>query len=114
MTSALPLLYQSGYLTIKGYDFYSQTYILDYPNAEVKTGFLDCFLQTVLNIKGYDSQGFAGMLYASLIYHDIEKFMATMKAFLLPYLTMTMAMQFWKNLRLTKPIMKCFLTLSFP
>lgn len=87
MTSALPLLYQSGYLTIKGYDFYSQTYILDYPNAEVKTGFLDCFLQTVLNIKGYDSQGFAGMLYASLIYHDIEKFMATMKAFFasIPY-----------------------------
>ena len=88
MTSALPLLYQSGYLTIKGFDFYSNTYILDYPNAEVKTGFLDCFMQTILNIKGVDTQGFAGMLYASLIYHDIDKFMNTMKAFFasIPYL----------------------------
>ena len=31
MTSALPLLYQAGYLTIKGYDFYSRNYTLEFP-----------------------------------------------------------------------------------
>ena len=40
MTSALPLLYQSGYLTIKDYDPVFQTYRLGYPNREVKIGML--------------------------------------------------------------------------
>ena len=44
MTSALPLLYQSGYLTIKGYDRIRDLYTLDFPNAEVKVGFMDNFL----------------------------------------------------------------------
>ena len=37
---AVTLLYQSGYLTIKGYDDRFRLYSLDYPNEEVKTGFL--------------------------------------------------------------------------
>lgn len=38
LTSALPLLYQSGYLTIKGYDADTNTYLLQIPNGEVRTG----------------------------------------------------------------------------
>lgn len=38
MTSALPLLYQSGYLTIKKYNSILQSYQLDYPNKEVRVG----------------------------------------------------------------------------
>ena len=34
------LLYQTGYLTIKEYDKRFKTYILDYPNDEVREGFL--------------------------------------------------------------------------
>ncbi len=37
----LPLLYQAGYLTIKGYDFNRDLYTLDFPNAEVKVGFME-------------------------------------------------------------------------
>ena len=36
MTSALPLLYQSGYLTIKKYNPIMRRYTLEYPNREVK------------------------------------------------------------------------------
>ena len=36
MTSALPLLYQSGYLTIKQYKPFTKSYRLGYPNQEVK------------------------------------------------------------------------------
>ena len=36
MISALPLLYQSGYLTIKKYNPILQKYQLDYPNKEVR------------------------------------------------------------------------------
>lgn len=36
----LPMIYQSGYLTIKDYDREMQTYLLDFPNDEVKKGFV--------------------------------------------------------------------------
>ena len=38
---ALPLLYQSGYVTIKDYDRESQMYTLGIPNREVSTGFTE-------------------------------------------------------------------------
>ena len=36
----VPILYQSGYLTIKGYDCETKLITLGYPNREVETGFL--------------------------------------------------------------------------
>ena len=36
----VPLFYQTGYLTIKGYDREFRSYALTYPNEEVKYGFL--------------------------------------------------------------------------
>ena len=35
----VPVLYQSGYLTIKGYDRATKQYLLSFPNEEVKKGF---------------------------------------------------------------------------
>ncbi|MDR3123656.1 MAG: ATP-binding protein [Treponema sp.] len=40
----LPILYQSGYLTIQGYNKQFRTYELGFPNGEVKTGFLENLL----------------------------------------------------------------------
>ena len=40
MTSALPMLYQGGYLTIKKYNPILHRYTLDYPNEEVRIGML--------------------------------------------------------------------------
>lgn len=37
---SLPLLFQTGYLTIKDYFPMDQSYLLDFPNKEVKTAFL--------------------------------------------------------------------------
>ena len=36
----LPMIYQSGYLTIKEFDIEFGSFLLDYPNKEVKEGFL--------------------------------------------------------------------------
>ena len=36
----LPMIYQSGYLTIKKFDLRRNMFLLDYPNNEVKDGFL--------------------------------------------------------------------------
>ncbi len=44
MTTLVPLLYQSGYYTIAGYDDETDIYTLDIPNQEIKTGLFDCLL----------------------------------------------------------------------
>ena len=41
----ITLMYQTGYLTISGYDSRFNTYNLDYPNEEVKSGFLNSLSQ---------------------------------------------------------------------
>ena len=40
MTPLTPLLYQSGYITIKGYDKMFDSYKLDIPNHEVELGLM--------------------------------------------------------------------------
>ena len=40
INNPVPMIYQSGYLTIKGYDGKEDTYLLDFPNDEVKKGFV--------------------------------------------------------------------------
>jgi hypothetical protein len=44
MSGPLPLLYQSGYLTIKNYDAEDMLYQLDIPNSEVRVGLLENLL----------------------------------------------------------------------
>ena len=44
MKSILPLLYQSGYITIKGYNPVSQNYTLDIPNNEIRAGLMESLL----------------------------------------------------------------------
>ncbi|SCH35097.1 Protein of uncharacterised function (DUF1703) [uncultured Bacteroides sp.] len=40
MEMPLPMIYQSGYLTIKGYEEFGNRFLLDFPNNEVKNGFI--------------------------------------------------------------------------
>lgn len=51
----IPLFYQSGYLTIKGYDEEFELYSLNFPNAEVRYGFLESLTCTVLGNKDAES-----------------------------------------------------------
>jgi len=51
----VPLLYQTGYLTIAGYDSESSIYTLSFPNNEVKYGFLDSLMQEYVNDSGTGS-----------------------------------------------------------
>ena len=44
MTSLTPLLYQSGYLTIKDYEKKIDVYTLDFPNKEIEVGLFDSLL----------------------------------------------------------------------
>ncbi len=51
MESPLPMIYQSGYLTIKDWDMYLNSYLLDFPNDEVKSGFLSMVATSYLQSK---------------------------------------------------------------
>ena len=44
----VPVFYQSGYLTIRDYDRDTDSYILDYPNEEVKEGFLKFLMKSYI------------------------------------------------------------------
>ena len=50
ITDPLPVLYQSGYLTIKGYDSEFQLYTLAYPNKEVRKGFIESLMPAYVHL----------------------------------------------------------------
>ena len=88
MTTALPLLYQSGYLTIKGYDREIEAYVLGIPNQEVQTGYAEGLLPTYIGIDSTDVQmGFAAKFWRALKKDDVELALREMQAYLagLPY-----------------------------
>ena len=46
----LPVIYQSGYLTITDYDKSRNLYTLDFPNREIEEGFLNVLLKKFVNV----------------------------------------------------------------
>ena len=52
----LPMIYQSGYLTIKNYERDSGLYTLDFPNKEIENGFLKVLLKKFVTVP-YDDIG---------------------------------------------------------
>ena len=51
----VPVLYQSGYLTIHSYDERRQRYTLKYPNQEVERGFMECLAKAYVPSASYHS-----------------------------------------------------------
>ena len=88
MTSALPLLYQSGYLTIKDYDRDSEIFTLSIPNQEVQIGYTQGLIPTYLGIDvGNTRAGFALKFWRALKSDDLDLALREMQTFLagLPY-----------------------------
>ena len=88
MTTMVPLLYQSGYLTIKDYDRESEIYTLSIPNREVRIGYADGLLPAYTGLEGEDVQaGFALKFWRALKQHDVDLAMREMQAFMaaIPY-----------------------------
>ena len=87
MTDALPLLYQSGYLTIKEYDKLTDSFVLSIPNKEVRTGLVSGLIPTYTGLERRETNGFAMRFYRSLIKNNIDTALQEMKTFLagIPY-----------------------------
>ena len=82
MTSALPLLYQSGYLTIKKFNPVTHRYRLAYPNKEVKMGMLKSLAPNYLSPISVDNNGLVGDFIELLYDEKIEDAMLRLKAYL--------------------------------
>jgi len=88
MTTALPLLYQSGYLTIKDYDMEGNSYVLAIPNKEVRTGLTEGLIPTYTGLDSSAVQdGFAIKFWRALKRENLETAMEELKAFMagIPY-----------------------------
>ncbi len=88
MQDALPLLYQSGYLTIKGYNRVIDTYTLSIPNQEVRVGFVEGLIPAYLGLLPREvRQGFSVKFWRALEKNDINLALHEMQAFFagLPY-----------------------------
>ena len=66
MSSMTPLLYQSGYITIKDYDPLTELYYLDIPNKEIKVGLYESLLPHYLGGK-YAEAGDVAIARMSLL-----------------------------------------------
>lgn len=113
MSDALPLLYQSGYLTIKGYDPLSKGYYLGIPNKEVRAGLMENLLPLYTNLSDGTSLGFAARFYQALVYGNIDKAMTLMKSTSLPFPTRKAERMCWQICRKTSIITRLFSTSCF-
>ena len=82
----LPMIYQSGYLTIKGYERTYNRFLLDFPNNEVKNGFVSLiaadYLKPQENMKNWVID-----VVESLKHGDVEQLCKLFTSFLagIPY-----------------------------
>ncbi len=82
MTSPLPLLYQSGYLTIKKFNPIINRYTLDYPNREVRLGMLNSLSPNYLSPITSDNDSFLGDFLELLYDGDVNAALERMRAYL--------------------------------
>jgi len=77
----IPLIYQSGYLTIKGYDKEFKIYNLGFPNDEVRYGFLNFLIPYYTPVTD-DKKGFyIGRFVQDLRNGEVDAFMQRFEAF---------------------------------
>ena len=81
-TNPIPVIYQSGYLTIKGYIPEPQIYELGFPNKEVEQGFMDFLLPYYTPVQDTES-GFAIWSFVEDVKTgNIDGFMKRLQVFL--------------------------------
>lgn len=82
----LPMIYQSGYLTIKGYKPMTNSFLLDFPNEEVERGFTAILANNYFKART-DSRTIVIGLLDDLADGDVEAFITTLTAFFasIPY-----------------------------
>ena len=87
MTSLIPLLYQSGYLTIKDYYEEDYIYVLDIPNKEIRIGLMESLLPNYVQSAANEGLTAIADMYMALLEGDLDGMLRQLQQFLLtvPY-----------------------------
>ncbi len=82
-----PLLYQSGYITIKEYDRASKLYTLDIPNTKIRVGLMESLLPNYVNEFYVEGGTTIGCMYLALLKEDLDEMFRLLQSYLLtvPY-----------------------------
>ncbi len=83
----IPILFETGYLTISGYNKERMEYTLAYPNFEVKNSMTECLTEAYAFVESQFVHGYAWKLIDALRDHDFEAFFDTLRIFFanIPY-----------------------------
>ncbi len=76
----ISVIYQSGYLTVKGYDEEFKVYRLGFPNMEVRQGFINYLLPFYTPLKGNESSFFINHFVKEVRSGQPEQFMKRLQA----------------------------------
>ena len=87
MASITPLLYQSGYVTIKDYDRASRLYTLDIPNTEIRVGLMESLLPNYVEMRKEAGNTTIAKMYLSLYRDNLDEMFRLLQSYLLtvPY-----------------------------
>ena len=87
MSSITPLLYQSGYITIKGYDSELGLYTLDIPNKEVRVGLMRSLLPYYVSTPTEKTNTMVAYLSRDIRNDDMDSALRRLQTFLstIPY-----------------------------
>ena len=87
MASITPLLYQSGYVTIKDFNRATRLYTLDIPNTEIRVGLMDSLLPNYVSMRKEAGNTTIAKMYLALNKDNLDEMFSLLQAYLLtvPY-----------------------------
>ena len=77
----IPVIYQSGYLTIKEYDRDFQIYTLAYPNKEVRKGFIESLMPAYVHLPARENTFYVVSFIKDLRVGNLDQCMERIKSF---------------------------------
>lgn len=81
ITDPIPVLYQSAYLTIKGYDPDFELYTLAYPNKEVRKGFIESLMPAYVHLPARENTFYVVSFIKDLRVGNIGSCLERMRSF---------------------------------
>lgn len=109
----IPLLYQSGYLTIDRYDARLQSYTLHFPNHEVREGMIRGLMPIILKRSTAEGNTLVRKMAASILDGSIGGMLTALRAYIakIPYDVITK--EEWESVERRESFYKLLLYMSF-
>ena len=87
MESITPLLYQSGYVTIKDFNRATRLYTLDIPNNEIRVGLMESLLPNYVERRAEAGNTTIAKMYLALLNDNLDEMFRLLQSYLLtvPY-----------------------------